>query len=172
MHIDFEMFEIDKSYETKGNVIGRKITCLLPLFHQVMHKFNFCSDPVPLLPLRRPPCRSRTEGCRDAATAEQHHNTLPFLWKSGTKMGQSGYSTAKHDTQVTAHFEESGDSRYVSGCLNITFLVRRYFLQFHAVKGYTPGYMGVDDFSMSPECFGLGKLRIVLICDTDSDFSN
>jgi hypothetical protein len=87
-------------------------------------------------------------------------------------MGQSGYPVAKHDTQVTVHFEGSGHSRYVSGCLNITFLVCRYFLQFHAVKGYSPGYMSVDDFSMSPECFGLGKLRIVLICDSDSVFSN
>jgi hypothetical protein len=35
-------------------------------------------------------------------------------------------------------------------------LVPRYFLQFHAVKGYKPGYLSLDDFSMSPECFGFG----------------
>ena len=137
-----------------------------------MHKLNCCSDPVPLLPLRRPQCRSGTEGCRDTATTEQLHKTVLVLWKPGTEVGQSGYAIAKHDTQVTAHFEGTGYSRYVSGCLNITFLACRYFLQFHAVKGYNSGYMGVDDFSMSPECFGLGKLRIVGICGTDSVFSN
>jgi hypothetical protein len=31
------------------------------------------------------------------------------------------------------------------------------------VKGYLQGYVGIDDFSMSPECFGLGKQRIIVI---------
>lgn len=41
-------------------------------------------------------------------------------------------------------------------------LVHRYSLQFHAVKGYKWGYMSLDDLSMSPECFGLGKLRYIV----------
>jgi hypothetical protein len=43
-------------------------------------------------------------------------------------------------------------------------LIYRYFLQFHAKKGFKPGFMTVDDFSMSPECFGFGKLRIIVTC--------
>jgi hypothetical protein len=40
------------------------------------------------------------------------------------------------------------------------------------MKGYGPGHMSVDDFSMSPECFGFGKLRIAIICGADLVFSD
>ncbi|GFG39571.1 hypothetical protein Cfor_01001, partial [Coptotermes formosanus] len=43
--------------------------------------------------------------------------------------------------------------RSVNTLPNIT---HRYFLQFHAKKSYKPGFMAVDDLSMSPECFGFG----------------
>jgi hypothetical protein len=144
----------------------RKITCLLPLSHQVMYKLDCYADPVPLLPIRWVQCRSGTECCRVTATPEQDFKTFLVLWRPGTELGQTCCTVAKHDTQVTAHFEGSGHSRYVSGCLNIMFLVYRYFLKFHAVKAYHQGYMCLDDFSMSPECFGFGKLRIAIICST------
>jgi hypothetical protein len=48
------------------------------------------------------------------------------------------------------------------------WLIYRYFLQFQALKGYKPGFMTVDDLSMSPECFGFGKLRIV-ICGNETE---
>jgi hypothetical protein len=48
-------------------------------------------------------------------------------------------------------------------------LIYRYFLQFQAKKGYKPGFMTLDDFSMSPECFGFGKLRIVLIFSNETE---
>jgi len=48
-------------------------------------------------------------------------------------------------------------------------LIYRYFLQFHAKKGYKPGFVTVDDFSMSPECFGFGKLRSIVICSNETE---
>jgi len=48
-------------------------------------------------------------------------------------------------------------------------LICRYFLQFHAQKGYKPGFMTLDDISMSPECFGFGKLKSIVICNIETE---
>jgi hypothetical protein len=50
------------------------------------------------------------------------------------------------------------------------WFIYRYFLQFHAKKSYKPGFMAVDDLSMSPECFGFGKLRIIVICGDGTEY--
>jgi hypothetical protein len=52
----------------------------------------------------------------------------------------------------------------------LCLLFHRYYLQFHAVKGLKPSYMSLDDFSMSPECFGFGKLEHSIIYDNSSVF--
>ncbi|PSN50091.1 hypothetical protein C0J52_15468 [Blattella germanica] len=52
------------------------------------------------------------------------------------------------------HRNERGWNRAVAVFPNIT---HRYFIQFHAVKGISrANELGVDNISMSPECFGLG----------------
>ena len=64
-----------------------------------------------------------------------------------------------HDDRVTRMFwlfskNDVKWSRMVKVLPNVT---HRYFLQFHAVKGISrSNLLGLDDISMSPECFGIG----------------
>lgn len=74
-------------------------------------------------------------------------------------MDQISQDLAKYHTQVLMVMNGVFIPDMSWAASTLWLLVHRYYLQFHAVKGITPGYVGLDDFSMSPECFGFGKLK-------------
>ena len=79
-------------------------------------------------------------------------------------------STGKHPPETCSIFIASAfilDIRYVDIFKNEhACCLSRYFLQFEASRGYfSKADVAIDDFSLSPECFGIGNFKFLEIND-------